>query len=487
MFARFLEFSGVPSNLITIVGLSRSKPVGGRKAGRGGVMKTRRWYRSGRLAFVALGGMAVLVGMVAFPPGASATIVYQFPPAGTDVLGLVAQLTAQPGACGTGGQKFTIPMTGPLTVQRSNPMSTPSGMAIQTRILQLDLKGHSSQLGNVEVKLNPTRASRGTVDSDGATANFPARSFFDIFTEISLGGSNPLTNATAMHMSVDGLRFLPPVGSHYMLTNGPVQLMDATGRPVACATNATATPYLPPDHQLCYAATSTAFKAPTNVVLRNQFIPSGFPITVTAPLMHCNPVQKTVTSTTPPTIFPINNPAAHLLCFVIKPVTPVPPHTVSVTNQFGRNVVMTTNQPNVLCLPSWKSLTGPVVNPPSIQPPGLDHFTCYPVTVIRGQFSPPPVSLADEFVPAGTPPVPVRVGAPTSLCLPTTKVVAGATFPSIDPIDHFLCFRITPATPRRSPVFDFNQFGQGPVTIKPATAATSNEQLCLPSTKVLLR
>ena len=48
-----------------------------------------------------------------------------------------------------------------------------------------------------------------------------------------------------------------------------------------------------------------------------------------------------------------------------------------VTNQFGADGLIT-GQPNLLCLPSWKSLKGPP-NQKKPQPPGLSHFTCYPV------------------------------------------------------------------------------------------------------------
>jgi len=453
-------------------------------------MRKRRWFKSGLPALVAFGGVSVLIGALAFPAISSATIVYQFPPAGTDFLGTTAQMTVQ-APCGT-GPLSTVSLEGPLTVQRFDPFTDPQGVEqFQATLQSMDLKGSNATLGNVEMTLSPTQASNGMVISDGTgtgEAAFPARSFFDVFVDVNVPVGQTWTNPTPLHMATDGIRFIPPVGSQFSLPPGTtVPLVNGQGMEQACIVGATATPFLPPDHQLCYAVTAKGFKAPTSVTLVNQFNPNGFPVTVTAPTLHCNPVQKTVGGA----VYQINNPDAHLLCFHIKPLTPVAKHTVSLSNQFGQNIVMNTNQPNSLCLPTWKSLTGPPVEPIN-QPPGLDHFTCYPVKYAAGspKFTPPPVALADEFVPAGTPPVPVTVGSPTSLCLPTTKIVPSGTYPSIDPVDHLLCFKINPATPRQ-PVWDLNQFGAStaasPVTFKKPTATNSNEQLCLPTTKVLIK
>jgi hypothetical protein len=237
------------------------------------------------------------------------------------------------------------------------------------------------------------------------------------------------------------------------------------------------------DHFLCYTATSPPspvgkFKHPT-VMLTNQFTPAGTPGIVTkvgAVSLHCNPVQKTITSTTPPTVYPITNPNAHLLCFGIT--AQQPSMTVIVTNQFGQGELVTSS-PTKLCLPTWKSLTGPPGKKPN-QPPGLGHFTCYPVTYAATgpRFKPPAgVLLQDQFAPQ---PVTAKVGAPELLCLPTQKTLAsGKVFPIINPAAHLLCFGVSP-TPIINPVFDQNQFGTNQVTIKPT------KYLCLPSYKDLV-
>ena len=174
---------------------------------------------------------------------------------------------------------------------------------------------------------------------------------------------------------------------------------------------------------------------------------------------------------------PITNPRAHLACFKITaPRQPV--HLVTVSNQFGK-APMTTGQPNLLCLPSWKSLTGPP-RMRTAQPPGLSHFTCYPVKLPAGTagFNPPPIQLRDQFAPR---PVSVRVSrVPVELCLPTKKIVRGQVFPIVNPVMHLLCFPVT-HTPARPRVFDQNQFGTAVVII----GRTS--MLCVPSVKHIIR
>jgi hypothetical protein len=238
----------------------------------------------------------------------------------------------------------------------------------------------------------------------------------------------------------------------------------------AVASTAASRPLAAPtvDHQLCYTASGTGFKIPSGVLLKNQFSPSGFVPTITSMVIHCNPVVKTL-----PTgqMFPITNPNAHLACFTITaPTQPTP--TVVVTNQFG-SATLVPSQPNLLCLPSWKSLTGPPGMSPS-QPPGLNHFTCYPVRVASGSYAPPAVTLQDEFA---TTAVPAQVSAiPTELCLPTEKIVGGVDFPIINPTTHLLCFPVS-QTPIRNPVWDENQFGTSIVNI------SRTNTLCVPSTK----
>ena len=236
------------------------------------------------------------------------------------------------------------------------------------------------------------------------------------------------------------------------------------------------------DHQLCYTAAGK-FHPPTvgHVRLINQFSPNGFlPIIKPALALHCNPVIKIVkTPSGGLQAFKPTNPRAHLAClpFTLPVGTTVPTPKVLVTNQFG-SATLYLGQPNLLCLPSWKSMTGPPGLKPTT-PPGLNHFSCYPVKDTNGSYKIPPlVRLKDQFASA---PVTVTVNpVPQELCLPTKKIIKTATgtktYPMIDPATHLLCFG-GPKTPIKPKVWDENQFGTSVVYIR------ATKWLCLPSTK----
>jgi hypothetical protein len=242
--------------------------------------------------------------------------------------------------------------------------------------------------------------------------------------------------------------------------------------------------YPPVDHQLCYVAQALppGFTIPAagTVRLINQFAPNGFVPTIGPLTKNCNPVQKTVTTSSGSKVTKITNPAAHLACFKITAPTQET-HEVVVTNQFGSGT-LEVGQPKLLCLPTWKSLTGPP-NEATAQPPNLNHFTCYAVTYVAGTAPykvPGAVSLKDEFASG---PVQVNVGSPKLLCLPTEKIVdnpAGpATYPIINPVLHLLCFQVS-KTPFPPNVFDQNQFGSAQAHI------TATNLLCLPSKKTVV-
>lgn len=257
------------------------------------------------------------------------------------------------------------------------------------------------------------------------------------------------------------IRWILPVAIIAVAVPGAV-----AGMAAASPSPAAAPP--PVDHQLCYTASAASFHIPAGIVLKNQFSPNGFMPTVTSLVIHCNPVQKTLPSGQ---IFPITNPNAHLACFTLTaPTQPTP--LVKVTNQFG-SATLQPGQPNLLCLPTWKSLTGPPNKTPN-QPPGLNHFTCYPVKLVSGAYAPPPVKLLDEFASAN---VSATVNpVPTELCLPTEKIVGGVDYPIINAATHLLCYPVS-ATPIKPQVWDQNQFGTSVLAINKTTT------LCLPSTK----
>jgi hypothetical protein len=243
------------------------------------------------------------------------------------------------------------------------------------------------------------------------------------------------------------------------------------------------------DHFLCYASSAVSTAAapqfpqkPVAVELQNQFVPAGTFVALAGLNLHCNPVQKT---TPDGVVTPINNPAAHLACWAIKTNpfgTVAVSHTVVVTNQFGQGQLVT-GPPRSLCLPSFKDdVNNPPQFPPEIQPPDLDHFTCYPVAYPSAtvpHFKPPaPVLLQDQFGQWS-----VTVGAPRLLCVPTQKTVDPAVpgQPVLHPEAHLLCFggSVTPTFVART-LFDKNQFGIGQVNVKRTFA------LCVPSFKDII-
>ena len=240
------------------------------------------------------------------------------------------------------------------------------------------------------------------------------------------------------------------------------------------------------DHQLCYtAAGKFAPPAGSKVRLVDQFSPNGFtPIISHALALHCNPVVKIVKDPAGgQLVFKPTNPRAHLACLpmVLPAGTTVPTPKVLVTNQFG-SATLYLKQPNLMCLPSWTSMTGPPNLKPTT-PPGLNHFSCYPVGDITGGYKiPPSVLLKDQFA-AG--PVPVTINPiPQELCLPAKKILtlaSGATkvYPMVDPATHLLCFGGM-KTPIKPKVWDENQFGTSVVYIRAA------KWLCLPSTKQVI-
>jgi hypothetical protein len=268
-------------------------------------------------------------------------------------------------------------------------------------------------------------------------------------------------------------RILHAIGAKAVLAGAAALL--ATGATAASASTlagaGAATP-IPVDHQLCYTATAKGFSVPKDVRLVNQFSPKGFRPKIAATVLLCNPAIKVLPTGA---VVPITNPRAHLACFTITaPLQPV--HLVVVSNQFGQ-APLTTGQPNLLCLPSWKSLSGPPRMKPA-QPPGLSHFTCYQVKLAsKAGFHPPPIKLRDEFAPR---PVSVQVSpVPAELCLPTEKILPGQVFKIVNPVTHLLCFPVTP-TPTRPRVFAQNQFGTAVVTIR------HTSMLCVPSVKRII-
>ena len=224
----------------------------------------------------------------------------------------------------------------------------------------------------------------------------------------------------------------------------------------------------PISHFLCYKVGIQVISTPwpKTVTLSNflQPTPTAFAISPDQ-LVHCNPAEKMVPKATYVIVNPNWPPA---LCRCQAEGKGAPSTSAIVANQFGHGTVRI-GPAQYLCLPSWKSLTAPPVEPVSA-PPGLDHFTCYPVAGTTKGFSfPSPVKVQDEFAAA---PVTVRLGRAGALCVPTTKTVNGATTKANFNDPSLLCFAVS-KTPIVTPVFDLNQFGNETVNVQLTSRSAS--------------
>jgi hypothetical protein len=115
---------------------------------------------------------------------------------------------------------------------------------------------------------------------------------------------------------------------------------------------------------------------------------------------------------------------------------------------------------------------------PTNQPPGLDHFYCYPIApTTQATFAPPAqVQLKDQF---GT--SIVVIGPLQRLCAPATKTRLdnGQSFPPQNPDAHLTCWGITDPNFSPTKLKATNQFGDAMLDILAA------HSLCLPSFKSL--
>src|SRR5262249_23350195 len=120
------------------------------------------------------------------------------------------------------------------------------------------------------------------------------------------------------------------------------------------------------------------------------------------------------------------------------------------------------------------SLPASAAGEPNSQPPGLDHFYCYPVnpTTQAAFNAPATVLLRDQSGPA-----PVGVGWVPRLCTPAakTRLDDGTTSTPQNPDAHLACFGISQPDFQPKKVLATNQFGQARLDV------LAVQSLCLPS------
>lgn len=251
-----------------------------------------------------------------------------------------------------------------------------------------------------------------------------------------------------------------------LLAGTVVAISDAT----ASASSRPHTAPIPLDHFLCYQSRAAGISPNANTLLSNALQPTPFaPVWLKSGYWHCNPSNKLVGTT----LFKSKNPLGHLFCFGIA--YSFKGTTINLENQFG-TAVMKVGAPTQLCLPSWKTTIAPP-NAPTPYPPGLDHFTCYPLTAAASSYDfhiPASVKAEDEF--SFPKFVALKLGRADRLCVPTTKIVDGTPYPPATSSDlSLVCFPTSP-TPLWKTVYDENQFGTALVA-----PTTVDEQFCLPS------
>jgi hypothetical protein len=105
------------------------------------------------------------------------------------------------------------------------------------------------------------------------------------------------------------------------------------------------------DHYLCYDVIDGAPVGLDGVTLTDQFHQEY--VTVGAPVVFCNPVEKTHLPAGP--TYPIFDPENHLTCYDISPHLPPPLLEVWANDQFGDSMFMVLEN-QFLCVPSAKYL-----------------------------------------------------------------------------------------------------------------------------------
>ena len=229
------------------------------------------------------------------------------------------------------------------------------------------------------------------------------------------------------------------------------------------------------DDFTCYAAWVTRgtpdFTPIPAVTLVDQF--ESATVTVTAPATLCPPANKNAEG--------VVDDVTHLMAYQIKKQTPahIKRGTIRMTNQL-EEIRVDTVKPELLLVPTAKTLSQP--GPPAPNPSGhdVDHYKCYKVRVTPGTPLPAQdrkVAVTDQFT---APAKFLTLRKPRHLCLPVDKNGEGVKNPEA----HLLCYAAKPARGepkhlRREGVFVNNQFG--PLRVN----TVKEKEFCIPSVKSL--
>jgi hypothetical protein len=240
------------------------------------------------------------------------------------------------------------------------------------------------------------------------------------------------------------------------------------------------------DHFNCYLAVGHIM--PQLAILQDQFDAAAGSKDLVRDLrmiLFCNPVQKNYAGTTTP----ILHPADHLAMYVVPP-EPLVPRSVTITNQFGTQQLITTRA-EILAVPSGKTpiAATTVAQLPKIPPANeLDHFKCYAAS---GAAINKTVQLTDQFFTTG---YRTTLLQPLMFCNPVAKSVVSLepstnggspivevnTTQISNPQGHLTCYLQVPQ--KFSSVVMYNNQFVLPGTLPTQTLGDA-EVLCVPSLK----
>jgi len=239
-----------------------------------------------------------------------ATIVFgasAYPPGGVDEFPSGALLTLDVPEVGTA----YVTLNGPTVVQRSDPHDSDGDgrLEIETEIVSMNLTG-VSPWGPLMLRESPTRPSLGRIVQQTPGADFPADSFFDVFTELSVDGGQswlPVEQPIRMQAVINAI---PPILAYYQPPQPiAVPVIGPNGQVIAIIRHALHIP-LPPYEKIIIFVNHKP-KTPT---------PTATPTRTPTP-------TATPTRTPTPTATPTRTPTPTATRFIDPTPTPTPTRT----------------------------------------------------------------------------------------------------------------------------------------------------------------